>query len=389
VRVLQVIPSLARSHGGPSRAVVGLSRALAQSGVEVELVATRHDLGRDEEAALSAELDPVRLSLVPAIGPARLELGLGVEWALWRRLPRFDVVHVHSVFTHLAAVAPMLCRRARVPHVVRPAGTLDAACLSHGLGSAKALAFRGFVARNLEAAEVVQATSAHEAHELGQLVPRARIAEAALGIDAEPVAPDGGARGRRVGVVGRLHPIKGLERVLAAVARVPTVELWVAGDGDVAYRAQLQALAVRLGLSARVRWLGHLDRPALRQLHADCDLFVFASAHENFGVAAAEVLAAGRALVVTAGVALADAIAEAEAGLVVADDAEAIAAGIEALVDDGARRARMAARARTLAERWRWPAVVRATFALYEQAQRTVRDAGQHGRAPEHGRVRP
>jgi glycosyltransferase involved in cell wall biosynthesis len=60
--------------------------------------------------------------------------------------------------------------------------------------------------------------------------------------------------------VGRLHPVKDVDTLLQAAARVPALTLVVVGDGG--ERGRLQAEAERLGVAARVRFLGESSEVA-------------------------------------------------------------------------------------------------------------------------------
>ena len=58
----------------------------------------------------------------------------------------------------------------------------------------------------------------------------------------------------RIGYLGRLVPAKGIDILLESLRWLPQYcELWVAGDGD---ESPWRAMAQRLGVAERVRWLG-------------------------------------------------------------------------------------------------------------------------------------
>ncbi len=97
------------------------------------------------------------------------------------------------------------------------------------------------------------------------------------------------------GVVGRLVPIKDHATLFSALAKVPGLHLAVLGDGEL--RAQLEGLAVDLGIAERVHFTGWwLDVPAAL---ADLDVVVLSSINEGTPVALIEALAAGRPVVGT------------------------------------------------------------------------------------------
>ena len=108
--------------------------------------------------------------------------------------------------------------------------------------------------------------------------------------------------------------------LLDAVASLRTnggvrLPLDVAGGGDAMQRQELQERARRLGIEQDVRFLGFVHGEAKARLLAESDVFVLPSYHENFGVAAVEAMAAGLPALVSDGVALADEIQVAGAGM--------------------------------------------------------------------------
>jgi glycosyltransferase involved in cell wall biosynthesis len=62
----------------------------------------------------------------------------------------------------------------------------------------------------------------------------------------------------RLGFIGRLHRVKGLQRLfeMLRASTMPSYELWIAGVGNAHYTALLKKSAVGLP----VRWVGWLDR---------------------------------------------------------------------------------------------------------------------------------
>lgn len=84
--------------------------------------------------------------------------------------------------------------------------------------------------------------------------------------------------------LGRLHHSKAYDILLKALAELPGVHAWIAGEGP--DRAMLQRLASDLGVTDRAHFLGwRTDRSALLRA---CDICVFASRIEPFGTVFAQ-----------------------------------------------------------------------------------------------------
>lgn len=93
--------------------------------------------------------------------------------------------------------------------------------------------------------------------------------------------------------MGRMHENKAFDVLLEAMVQVSEVYLWLAGDGPL--RGQLEALAERLGVKPRVRFLGWREDTAA--LLAACDIFVCPSRHEPLGNVVVEAWAQSRPVI--------------------------------------------------------------------------------------------
>lgn len=101
-----------------------------------------------------------------------------------------------------------------------------------------------------------------------------------------------------IAAIGRLVPVKRFDLLIDAFAEVraqhPNTELILAGDGEAAYRAELEKRASSIG---GVRFLGW--RRDLETIYADADLFALTSDNEGTPVAAIEAIASGVPVVAT------------------------------------------------------------------------------------------
>lgn len=137
--------------------------------------------------------------------------------------------------------------------------------------------------------------------------------------------------------MGRLHPNKGFDVLLKAVAEMPDVYVWIAGEGPL--RDELEDLAVRLGSKPRVRFLGWREDTAA--LFAACDVLAFPSRHEPLGNVVLEAWAREVPVVSAASQGPKSLIKNAKNGLLVpVDDAGAMGHAIREVLDypDLARR---------------------------------------------------
>lgn len=93
--------------------------------------------------------------------------------------------------------------------------------------------------------------------------------------------------------MGRFVPRKGFALLTEAVAKLPGVYLWIAGDGE--EMENVRKLAADLGVIDRVRFLGW--QKDTRPYVAAADIFVMPSSHEPLGNVILEAWAQGKPVV--------------------------------------------------------------------------------------------
>jgi glycosyltransferase involved in cell wall biosynthesis len=124
IRILHVIASIARSTGGPAKAVADMARAVAARGHDVAIYTTDRDMTPDERAAPSTD-DGVARHVFPQGFPSLFATSWPLARALDDAIPRADILHVHSLYLFHVWYAARVCARAGVPYLLRPHGTLD------------------------------------------------------------------------------------------------------------------------------------------------------------------------------------------------------------------------------------------------------------------------
>ena len=138
--------------------------------------------------------------------------------------------------------------------------------------------------------------------------------------------------------VGRFAPVKGLNRLLKAIARLQDHRglqlVMVGGDGhgDPAAR-NLRSLARQLGIADRVKFAGRVAQEDLPPYYSAADALVVSSYYESFGLVALESLACNTPVVTTRVGAMESIIENGVNGeLVRGLSADALAAGIDSAI---------------------------------------------------------
>lgn len=200
-------------------------------------------------------------------------------------------------------------------------------------------------------------------------VPREKVVRIPNGIDLARFAapnrlPDGTLR---LVFIGHEFDRKRLDPVIEALALLPdSVSLTVIGGSPQEIAAR-EALAVRLGVSARVHFLGR--RSDIPKLLAEQDILLLPSRFEAWPLVVVEAMAAGVPVLMTPVGSGGEVIVEGETGHIIVDDAADIAAKLRPYIVDPARLGPMRTAAREMAGRYSWDSIARKYLDLAAQVR--------------------
>jgi glycosyltransferase involved in cell wall biosynthesis len=353
MRIVHYHAGIRLAQGGVVRAVLDLSAGLAARGHEVTLLTPDDTDAPADWRAGGPGLPRVVRTPPPGRLPGRLSSGLRA--VAGPVIEAADVLHLHGMWIPANIGLARLAVRGGVPYVHSLHGMLDDWSMS--IRPTKKAVFMAMHGRRLlREAAAVHCCAEGELRQAAPRLPRPTGEVIPLLMDlaayrelpepAEPVEPPAppapGApatdRPPRLAFLSRLHPVKGLEVLMDAVARLadrrPELELHVAGSGDPDYERSLHERADRLGLGDRCRFLGFTGGADKLRLLADADLFVVPTLHENFGFVLLESLAAGTPVLTTREANTSPEILAAGAGRVTERTAEAMATAIDAMLAD-------------------------------------------------------
>ncbi|MFV0625024.1 glycosyltransferase [Sphingomonas sp. ac-8] len=288
-----------------------------------------------------------------------------------RRSFAFDVIDAEFFFPDgPAAIA--LGQRFGVPVSIKARGA-DV----HHWGRAPATA--GQVLAAGRAADGLLAVSQAMAADMGVLgMPADRIRVHSTGIDRSRFGTlDRAAAKAQLGIagplvvsLGALIPRKGHAIAIDAVAALPGVALWIAGEGP--ERARLEAQIAAGPARDRIRLTGAMPHADLPALLAAADVMALASSSEGLANAWVEALASGTPIVIPDAGGAREVVTRPAAGRIVARTAPAFSDGIAALL----AAPPPAAEVRETAARFSWEAN---RDALYAHLSGLVRNAQSSG----------
>ena len=358
-------------------------RALIEDGVDVRILS----LKRPSEALIQTDaatlLDRVRIPQRPMIGllsalralfthPIRIlgaaativagtwrhplavlkslaAFARGLEHLTWLRTFDPDLIHAHWA-TYPSTVAWAL---GRIIH--RPFGFTSHA---HDI-----FVNRHLLLRKLEDSALAVTISHHNVDWFNRNVSRLahdKLEVVHCGVDLEHIEwrPEGRVDHLIVGV-GRLHPIKGFDTLIEALALVHKKGIRfrcrLIGDGPL--RAELQALVHSHGLQDHIELLGALPQEVVRASLEEAAVFALPcqvaadGGRDGIPVALMEAMASGCAVVSCRTSGIPELIGDGEHGLLVPErDPPALASALQRLLGDAALRRRLAGAARQRVE---------------------------------------
>lgn len=327
-----MIQTLDPSTGGVAHAVTSSSKAFSVRGHPTEVVS----LDQADAPWLVESAFPVH-----ALGKGVTSYRYSKALLPWLRHEgrRFDRVIVHGLWQYLSFAAWRSFAGSSVPYFVFPHGMLDpwfkrTFPFKH---AKKWLSWPWADYRVLRDARAVIFTSEEERRQARSSfwLYRARERISPLGVETPaPLASNAREaflarypllRATRVLLfLGRLHPKKGCDLLLEALALLPrsaaAFSLVLAGPDQIGWQEKLRRRSAELALPGPVVFTGMLEGELKRGALQAADAFILPSHQENFGLAVVEALAAGLPVLISDRVNIWREIADEQAGYVESDD---------------------------------------------------------------------
>ena len=250
MKVLQTISNLSRHSGGISTCTYDLLSAMQELDIHVDLLA----LQKQEPVGKNKNW----LKMLPndAVGP----------YAYSRNMHRFlkqsdyDLYHTNGLWLYCNHITCEMARRKQKPYVITPHGMLYPEALARSYWKKWPL-LKIFFEKDILQSDCIHVTCQQELKYVRAFGYRGPVAIIANPANLPPYLSEialakpiwmKNEQPRKIGFLGRLHPIKKVENLLYGMSllkRPTDVQLIILGKGEEAYENFLRKEARRLGLT--------------------------------------------------------------------------------------------------------------------------------------------
>ena len=348
-----------RDTGGMNVYISELARELGRRGNQVDIYTRAHDPADEQVIDLGDRARVIHLKVGEVERMHKLvlfshlaDMACGTESFRSSNDLEYDLIHSHYWLS--GWVGSHLRRWWRVPHITM-FHTLAAVKNEIGIGEDEPdlrLAHEADIARDSD--RIIAATTG----EMEDLVrcctaPRGKISVVPCGVNLRLFRSAGReAARRRLGLnggrvvlfVGRVEPLKGIDRLVRAVSRLGpeagATLLVVGGDDEEQPEVEtLRGLSRSLRIEDAVSFVGPVPQEDLPLYYSAADVCVVPSHYESFGLVALESMACGTPVVATPVGSMDTVIQAGRNGCLVKDNAPVTLAGaIAALLSDPVAR---------------------------------------------------
>ena len=277
MRVLQVIPSLSAVHGGPSVVLPVIERILTAQGFAVETITT-DDEGAGSQNLKGDGLERSENGVVRRYFPKQTDFyKVSLPMARWlkREVKRFDLIHIHALFSFSSLAAARAAKQAGVPYIIRPLGVLNQYGITQRRALLKRFSLYWVEAPALRNAAAVHFTMEAEREEAELLGIPFKSVVIPLGMEPQELPLPDPSVSPYVLFLSRIDPKKNLESLLDAWCAVvntrPDWRLVIAGSGGAEYLASLKGRCASLGITASVDWAGQVEGEEKARLLVNSD----------------------------------------------------------------------------------------------------------------------
>ncbi|MDD3320483.1 MAG: glycosyltransferase [Paludibacter sp.] len=214
-----------------------------------------------------------------------------------------DIVHINGIWMPQSWLFQKVAQQKGIEIVLSPHGMLEPYILNrHPLKKKIALAL--YQQKALKRVHYFHATAQSELDQIRKLGFQQKAEIIPNGIELTPLKRKTEWKTvQNILFLSRVHPKKGIELLIDAVAQLknPQLTVTIAGEGDLGYIETLKKLATQKKVDKQLNFIGAVYGNEKWELFKNTDLFILPTYSENFGIVVAEALATGLPVITTTG----------------------------------------------------------------------------------------
>jgi glycosyltransferase involved in cell wall biosynthesis len=291
MKVIHIVGSIDKSAGGPSRSVPQTCEYVSLLGVEIELIT------RPSE-------NPVTVNTTDTYKLTYYTLKELIVFSKSLSKNEISLIHLQHVWDPYIHVIARAAQKKGIPYIITPRGMLEPWIMNRHSWKKK-IAMWLYQRKDIENAAYLHATCDMEKENIRKLGFKNPIVVIPNGIEIGNVKQKTEwQKVRNILFISRIHPKKGIELLIEAIALLQNkqLKLTIAGEGDESYIAGLKQLCKEKKVSEQqFEFTGGVYGERKWELYQESDLFVLPTYSENFGIVVAEALATGLPVITTKG----------------------------------------------------------------------------------------
>ena len=281
--------------GGPGLSEYWLAKGLTDAGLDIHIVTTDDGIS-DSGPPLDRWIKDECGSVFYAKTKFRL-LPTKLVREAQRMVADADIVQVNGLWHPSAYLLARTAVKMKKKLVWNIHGCLDPAAMAYS--PVRNRLVLTYIQKYLTGNTVFRSTCPRETAYIKEAFGKnSRILELPIFMFFPPIEQRAPTAEKRLLSLGRIHPIKAIDHLVEALSLSKqfmgsNANLYIAGNPATEYARKLQNLVAELGLSERVKFVGHVADDEKERLLADSYWAFLPSHTENMGVVVMEAMAQG------------------------------------------------------------------------------------------------